>query len=144
MTLSQYKFVSKYLQIFVRENFEIKDISHGRPTLVAVEDEYGFVDSILSKDEYYKAFAKDEEDEDDNEEEIPSYGDIVFSHGGFTRVTLVDKSGKEFIGKYSFKKEQFVKSKGIVRAISSALRSTGALKGFDEFISKTSKEKASV
>lgn len=51
----------------------------------------------------------------------PEYGQHVDSCGGFTTVTL-SKDGKEVVGKHSFNDNPFHRAKGVVVALSKALR----------------------
>lgn len=141
---SDCSFVARYIQEFVKENFTIVELGHHRPTsLIITDPETGEDYNVLSKSEYEGLKDKDREDAEKENRPIyldQSYGEIVYPYGGFTKVILLDKNGNEFVGKYNFNKNRFVKNVGVIRAISLALRKTGALKGFNNYLKKVVEE----
>lgn len=134
----QCSFIAKHMQNYVRANFNIVELGHHRPTTVIVEDpETKEQYNVLSRSEYEATKLAEEQaaQEEGRRSTLPEdYGQIVYSHGGFTKVVLIDKSGNTLVGKYSFGKTRFCKSTGIIRALSHALTGTGYLKGFNKYI----------
>lgn len=134
----QSSFIAKHMQDYVRDSFDIVELGHHRPTSVIFEDpETKEQFNVISKAEYAESQAAEREAAEEEGRRptlLKDYGEIVYSHGGFTKVVLLDKSGNTFVGKYNFGKAHFCKSKGIIRAFSNALKGTGYLKGFNKYI----------
>lgn len=134
----QCSFIAKHMQDYVKLNFNIIELGHHRPTTVIVEDpETKEQYNVLSRSEYAATKAAEEQaaQEEGRRSTLPEdYGQIVYPHGGFTKVVLVDKYENTFVGKYNFGKARFCKSTGIIRSFSNALIGTGYLKGFNKYI----------
>lgn len=124
-----YKFVSKHIQNFLKEKgYVVFDVVHSRPTLIGFETETGDLDNVFSKFEFREL--AEEHDVSDK------FGDVVYPFGGFTKVIIKNSDGTEYVGKFNFKNDQFIKVKGLVNAIRVALKSTNVLYDFDTYLAK--------
>jgi hypothetical protein len=120
--------VSKHIQNFLKEKgYVIFDVVHSRQTIIGFEIDGGF-DSVFSKFEFRELA----EEHDISEK----FGDVVYPFGGFTRVIIKDNNGAEYVGKFNFKRDQFIKVKGLVNAIRVALKGTNVLYDFDTYLAK--------
>ena len=123
-----YKFVSKYIQNFLKEKgYVIFDVVHSRPTIIGFEID-GDLDNVFSKFEFTELAEENDVSE--------KFGDVVYPFGGFTRVIIKSSDGTEYVGKFNFKQDQFVKVKGLVNAIRVALKGTNVLYDFDTYLEK--------
>lgn len=126
---------SKELQEHLSSRGITMDVSHVRPMgIVVLDPATGEEEWMLSRDEFNKTLKGEITLVDSfSGGSIPEgsvYGQYVGACGGFTRVTLTDATGKEYVGKYNFSPmENFFKAKGVLAACNRALKGTGILNG---------------
>lgn len=141
MNNQQFKFVSKRMQEFLTKQGYKIDVTHGRPCngFGIVDPTTRQIDTVLSKLEFSHAVYghPDKEQEVFAATDSENYGDFVDSSGGFTKVDILTPEGKVLSGKYSFKNDKFVKSKGVSEAIRAALKGTKTLSGFNKYLKET-------
>ena len=131
LTMNQcpYKFVSKHIQNFLKEKgYAVFDVVHNRLASIGFETDDGTIDNVFSKFEFRELAEEHGADH--------RFGDIVYPFGGFTKVIIKNGDGAEYVGKFNFKQDQFIKVKGLVNAIRVALKGTNVLYDFDTYLEK--------